>query len=335
MFESASVFGLCILANAPLPGFTRVRAESSADIRLFLRRTPGWLKALAAEPAETKLVCPENDEDGRPFYRVSELFRGDFFRLCYSDGTTFIVDRAGTRIWVEWPATLSLEDISTYLFGPVIGWVLRLRGDVCLHASAIAVDGTAIAFAGASGAGKSTTAAAFAKRGCAVLADDVAAIFESPESLLVRSSYPELRLWPASAAVLYASEDGRAGTAPAGEKFRLDLRTCGHRFQRDPLPLSAIYILSDDDPAGGNPIRSLTHREAMMALIANTHAGRLLGKSARTKEFDLLTALVARVPVGEVSRGADLAALPLLCEAILADFEAQFEPPTVIEMAGA
>ena len=49
--------------------------------------------------------------------------------------------------------------------GPVFAFVLRLRGAVTFHASAVRI-GDAVAFLGPQGAGKSTTAAALALRGC-------------------------------------------------------------------------------------------------------------------------------------------------------------------------
>src|SRR3569623_1241995 len=65
--------------------------------------------------------------------------------------------------------------VRTLLAGRLMGYLLRQRGYLALHASAIALHGRAARFLGESGAGKSTTAAAFhARRGCQVLADDVA-----------------------------------------------------------------------------------------------------------------------------------------------------------------
>jgi len=335
VFASASLYGLRIQANTALPGLTGATAESSPDIWLNLRATPDWLEALDGTQAKTTFASPDLNEDGQPLFSVAELQCGDYFRLSYCDGVKFFVDRAGIRIWVEWPDTLSLEDISTYLFGPVIGWVLRLRGALCLHASAVAVNGGAIAFVGESGAGKSTTAAGFSQRGHAVLADDVVAIFGPPGSLLVRPSYPELRLWPESVTALSGSDNGRSKPLSTTEKFRLDLRQRGQRFQDEPLPLAAVYILNNEDVTGRNDVRALTHREAMMTLVANTHAGRLLGPPARKQEFELLAALVARVRVCEVSRGTDLAQLPRLCDAILSDLENQSACASFIEAAGA
>lgn len=331
MFKSAYVYGLHVKANTPMPQLPGASSVPFPDIQIFLHQTPTWLKANAGVQAETVFVSPETDEHHRPFFIVSKLLGGDFYRLCYCDGANFIVDRAGTQIWVEWPDTLAPEEISTYLFGPVIGWVLRLRGCVCLHASAIAIDGRAVAFVGASGTGKSTTAAAFANRGYAVLADDVVAISGPPDSLLVTPSYPELRLWPESMAALYGHVSREHEHSATTEKFHVDVRAMGQEYQDAPLPLAAIYILNDEDHSGANQVRPLSHREALIILVANTHAGRLLDRTAREEEFELLASLVARVRVSEVFRGTDLEQLPVLCDAILSDMKAHPKSVAVME----
>ena len=75
------------------------------------------------------------------------------------------MDRHGTKLWASWPSHSSVEEAATYLLGPVLGLLLRFRGVTCLHASAVAIGDSVIAFVGAEGAGKSTTAAAFARPG--------------------------------------------------------------------------------------------------------------------------------------------------------------------------
>ena len=334
VFESTPVFGLRIGANTSLPGLTKASVYSSPDISLVLRESPDWLKTLVGATSDVKFSCPDLDEKGQPFFTLYELSGGAFYRLCYCDGADFVVDRAGTRIWADWPDSLTPEDISEYLFGPVIGWVLRLRGDVCLHASAVAIDGAAAAFVGTSGSGKSTTAAALSEREFPLVADDVVAVFGLTDRLLVRPGYPELRLWPGSLAALGAIEDHCIINQSTGDKFRLSLREHGRRFQTEPLPLAAVYILNNDDPDGQNEIRALAPRDALIALIANTHAGRLLNRTARKGEFELLAELVARVRVREICRSSDIARLPQLCEAILSDFKNESAPALEIKRTG-
>ena len=110
----------------------------------------------------------------------------------------FWLEHEGKEIWAIWPKASTLEDASSYLLGPVLGVLLRLRGTTCLHASAVAIDGQAVAFAGTEGAGKSTTAAAFARVGHSVLSDDVVALKENESGFVVAPAYPHICLWPDS-----------------------------------------------------------------------------------------------------------------------------------------
>ena len=92
------------------------------------------------------------------------LAGGEYFGFFYSDGVRFAVERRGREVWGDWPENYTLEDACTYLLGPVIGFVLRLRGVTCLHASAVALAEHAIALAGFPGVPASPPlAAAFAQ----------------------------------------------------------------------------------------------------------------------------------------------------------------------------
>ncbi|HEY0729444.1 MAG TPA: hypothetical protein VGD38_15295, partial [Pyrinomonadaceae bacterium] len=130
---------------------------------------PDWLDCLQPHEIETAYVADYTNDAGHPAFVFSKLQGGRFYRFAYADNTEFVVDHQGREIWTTWPEPLTLEDTATYLLGPVMGFVLLLRGLVSLHASAIVVDGAAIALVGPAGAGKSTTAAAFSARGFSVL----------------------------------------------------------------------------------------------------------------------------------------------------------------------
>src|SRR5262249_29214347 len=147
---------------------------------------------------ETTYITDYGDDCGKPALIFSKLHGGRFYRFSYADKTEFVVDQTGREIWTTWPAPLTLEDNATYLLGPVMRFVLLLRGMVCLHASSVVIDGKAFALLGPAGAGKSTTAAAFAERGFSILAEDVVTLDDRGDSFYVRPAYPCIRLWPAS-----------------------------------------------------------------------------------------------------------------------------------------
>ena len=244
-----------------------------------------------------------------------------YLRLAYFDGTQFWLDREGTEVWATWPENLQIEDTATYLLGPVLGILLRLRGVTCLHASAVAFGDAAVAFVGSEGAGKSTTAAALAQHGHAILSDDVVALAEHDGSFFVHPAYPYLCLWPESVESLYGSPDALPQFSANYEKRFLSLGTQELRFAERPLPLAAIYILGDrrSDPAP--LVEELAPQKAFLALVANTFATNTLDSGMRAKEFEILARLAPRVPIRALCAHQDASRLPELCA--LLDEEAQ------------
>jgi len=164
-------------ANASIPRLEVAADRGEAELRVWVGCLPsGW--DIGLQEAQIWYISAEREESGVPAMRVWRVAGGRYFRVLYSDGTEFAIERCGTEIWASWPDTLTLEDTAAYLLGPVLGMVLLLRGVICLHGSAVVVDDQAIALVGAAGAGKSTTAAAFAGLGHPVLSEDVLALDE-------------------------------------------------------------------------------------------------------------------------------------------------------------
>jgi hypothetical protein len=220
---------------------------------------------------------------------------------------------------MDWPENYAFEDATTYLLGPVLGFILRLRGITCLHASAIAVGGQAIAVVGFPGAGKSTTAAAFARCGYCVLSDDVVALIDRRDHFLVPPGYPRVNLWPDSVRALFGFEDALPCISPTWDKRYLALGENGHRFERKSLPLGAIYVLDGRSNSLTPQIEDFAGTQAFLTLMTNTYVNYLLDRDMRRRDFDILSRVAAGVPVRLVSPPGDPARLPELCEAISSD----------------
>ncbi|MBP0026087.1 MAG: serine/threonine protein kinase [Roseofilum sp. SID2] len=302
-------FGLYIKSEILIPGLVALSRAQKGDLVVYLNAQPPWLQNLDQHHFPVWSTSSSITEMGNPVWIVEELLGGSHLRLTYDDGTQFVFDRKGTEIWGTWPKNLTLEDTATYLLGPVMGLVLRLRGVTCLHASAIAVGDRAIAIVGRSGAGKSTTAAAFAELGYPILSDDIVALLDQDHQILVQPAYPRLRLWPSSVEILYNNPDALprlVPTNPSWDKTYLDLNQDQYKFQDTPLPLVGIYILGDR--TSSSPIPALTQlpkRKALMDLIANTYANLLLDKTMREQEFGFLSDTVNQVPVYQLNAHPD------------------------------
>ena len=314
MSYRCSIYGLGISANNPIPGVPSSPIES-IDLRIHFGSVPAWVYEL--EP-QLSYTAEYTDNSGQPVLRVFRLRDGKYHHFRYADNTEFVVDHTGSEIWAAWSPPLTIEDTATYLLGPVMGFVMLLRGIVCLHASAVVAGSEAVALVGPAGAGKSTTAAAFSNKGFNILADDVVTLDDRTGDFLVRPAYPCIRLWPASVRDLYGSESHLPLLTPNWDKRYLDLTS---QFPTQPVPLAGIYLLGQrlDEP-NAPFVEPLDRTEALLSLIGNTYTNYLIDKRMQARQFDLLTRVLANVPVRRVTPHADARRIQQLCDCILDDF---------------
>lgn len=337
------IYGLNLRVNIALPGPIAIDFLPSdlpvvdvvmGELPIWLTETPLQLGILPNWYVSPTTELELDEDAAEPLFRVWQIDTGRYFYCRYQDKTTFVVSRSGTKIWATWPDDLTVEDTATYLLGPILGFVLRLRGTVCLHASAIAIGNRVVVLVGTAGAGKSTTAAAFAAQGYAVLSDDVVPLIVGAASekenrgdtFLVEPAYPRIRLWNESVSALYGAADALprlVPTHPTWDKRYLDLSQTGYKFQSEPLPLAAIYYLNErSDDRSCPQISPMTTQEQLITLVTNTYTNYLLDKSQRAKEFELLSQVVKNIPVRQVNPHTDIARLNDLIKLVVNDFPA-------------
>jgi len=315
-------YGLNLSADAPVPGLREDPSHSGRpDVVMNFGAEPPWVReAMRLSPRVDCLRAQAEGEDS--LFKLTSLGEGAFFQLAYGDGTRFIVDGAATRLWETWRPTLTPEDAATYLLGPVMGFVLRRRGVMALHASSVAVSDRAVVLCGPSESGKSTTAAALALRGIPVLAEDVAPIKEDKGSLYVEPGYPRVCLWPDVVETLFGVPGAMPQITPTWEKCFLPLDGGRAKFESKKRPLGVIYVFAPRvDEVDAPRIEDLGMREALLGLVQNTYMNWLLSRKQRAEELDALTKLVARVPVRRIVPHADPQHLGALCELIMKDAE--------------
>jgi hypothetical protein len=306
--------------NAALPGFLEVSQITKPDIRIWLNERPPWYPTTSEPPKEPFYTSPDLDASGRHSISVWKLPSVPGFHIVYNDGIEFFLDSSGSKIWATWPSCLSVEDVAIFLRGPIMGLILRLRGQIPLHASAVETGGRAIILMGPPGAGKSTTAAAFAQMGCPVLSDDIVPLIDEGETFLAQPGYPYVCLWPKSVEALFGAADALPLLTPNWTKRFLSLQENKGFFRNKPLPVATIYWL-DARPGEleSSAIESLTPQAALIALVGNTYMNYLLDTAMRVKEFELLQRVVAHIPIRRVRPRRELKGIQKLCHLIQED----------------
>jgi hypothetical protein len=289
--------GLTLVADRGLYGLPPV-APAAADIRVHVDARPSWAVSHAPSPY---YASPNVNERGTPSLQVSRADAGYVFT--FVDGASFWIDGDGSEIWMTFATTV--EDACTYLAGPVLSFALRLRREFSLHASAVAFGDRAVAFAGAHGAGKSTTAAALGRRGHAVMTDDILRLTPIETGWQAHSFGNLLRLWPDAEPLVFGSAGTLERLTPFWDKRAVAIGAGGVPAAPASLPLAGIAFLSPDEFCTAAVIRPLPSAAALIRLAANSSAGYLLDGPGRRAEFDQIASIAATVPGVDVARPAN------------------------------
>ncbi len=316
-------YGLTLSCDTPVSALRQELTEPERyDIVVSLGPETDWV--LEARRLPSRLEHPRSGEverDNSPF-TLTSFGSGEFFELAYGNEALFFVDGAAERLWGTCLPPLTSEDVATYLLGPVMGFVLRRRNVLALHASAVCIGGQAVVLCGESQAGKSTTAAALALQGIAVLCEDVTPLIEVDRRFQVEPGYPRVCLWPDAVEKLFGARDALPRLTPSWEKFFLPLDGSNAKFEEHRRVVSTVYVFAPRVAQANAPrIETMSAREALLDLVQNSYMNWLLDRRQRAAEFDALSKLVTQVPIRRIVPHLDPGRIGALCELIVADAE--------------
>lgn len=277
-------FGLTLCSELALP---ELIAVDSGDADVQVRRAE--VCSFATEsPGGTRLL-----EDGS--YVIWNL-------------AGFLLVREGREILVEDRPGFDPALVRMLLLGRCIGALLTQRGWLVLHASAVALGGRAHAFVGASGAGKSTAAAALHAAGGAVVADDLlpvrwpaAGSGDLEGAPYTTGGFPQLKLAAAPAMHFGVTS---APLPPWHPEVPERYYAVSRGFTEGAVPLAAVHVLVRGGPVRAEP---LPEQQACLELLRASYAADLLtGAAAHKRHFFACAALVEQVPVSRLYTGDTL-----------------------------
>ena len=238
-------------------------------------------------------VIASYEDDATTWYTATST--GSGYHLRFSNVGEFVISEDLSEMTVRRDRSGRDELLPILLAGTASAFLLALRGETVLHASAVAIEGSALAFVGQSGRGKSTLAALLCVDGAELVTDDVLAVDPGPPVSCVGGAH-EVRLRSA-AAVIAETRPDRPTRLTADE--RLAFTPVPAPLQS--LPLSAIIIPSPSRTTTEIAVKVVPPADALFVLLSFPRVHGWRQPDVLRRDFTTLSQLVNLVPVLSVT----------------------------------
>lgn len=232
-------------------------------------------------------------ENGELFCQAFRL--ADRYLLRFMDIADFEISADGRDVLLAPAPGADKGTIDHLYLNHVVPHALSQTGALVFHASAVVLEGRAVAFVGEAGMGKSTLAAAFASRGYAFLCDDGLHVTSHRGGYSAHPSHPSLRLWQDSENELGLQHAQRANPVSFTPKSRL-VANASLVHAAQPSPLVACFCLRDDEGTPEARIDPLAPAQAFKQLFAQSFLLDTGNRRRVTAHFDNVSDFAARIP---------------------------------------
>ena len=281
------LYGLDVVSDLDLHT-RRPRSTDRTDVRVLLGSS---VEATTEVPAGD-LVAQWTTASG---LTASFVRRADGSHLLRFEATCdVVVDRRAERVTVHMVEGVPTALGGVLVSGTVLSFVLMLRREVVLHASAVDVGGRAVAFVGASGMGKTTLATLLCRDGGLLVTDDVLRLEHDPDGRLrCALGATELRLRAGVAGLADAFAAGASSRSTADDRQALSVPVA----TEERLPLTALLVPRPRRDSADVTLTRLPPTAAALGLLSFPRILGIRDQHLLAAHLDQMTDLAARVPV--------------------------------------
>lgn len=241
-------------------------------------------------PRSAELVCEDHQPNGSPIYRI-ETHTDMGYLISGPDYGAHLLSVDGQMLCC-FPEGHPEDAWQRLLIAQVLPFAALLQGLEVFHASAVVINGQAVAFVGSSGSGKTSLALELCRRGTSFLADDVLALERAGTRLL---GHPGSTV----AGVLHTEAET---TDPSEAPVAVNAR---ERIMRmpgvtEPAPLGALFFLDRRIDGPKQPrFEPTTNAQLLLAATFNF----VLATPERLRGLLDVCALAAQLPVERIVTG--------------------------------
>jgi len=291
--------------RSAFPDFVAAAPSSQNAFRLLIEEAAD-LPAVPDYPLTWEGVVPEghrgsiHETDHSAFFTVEDKVA---VSLSYREGWAELFVKPGSH-----------PDFFISAVVPILDAALSTRNQHLVHSGCVVDEATgrAILICAPSGAGKTTTSMALARRGFALMTDDASVIMSGPNNLRVWAMPRDLKVHRKTLELLpwigplpdRWDDNGEQGVSIASLRERISI------MPPRPVELGAIVLLGQRS-ANGHSLMPLSKPEMLIALAHDNVAQRAAGMTIKSRRlFETLADVVPRVPTFLLRAGEALDTLP-------------------------
>jgi len=304
------IFNLLVESNIPLPELTEVET-GSASITF-------QLSTQAQELVNLDWYHHWRQTNGELVFSAAK-FGKDYF-LRFHALADFQISSDCNKIRCYPCADVNHESVRHLLINQVIPRVISHNGRIVLHASAVSIKQSTIAFLGDSGWGKSTIAAFFHTQGYPLLTDDSLLIEQKNNEIVGLPSYIGARLWADSIGAV-TNEYHDFHDLPCNFSKKQMIFQRNSITDNNDLPIRAFFILNPPNQSitvDKITIEAILGARAITEILKHSFSLDMTDKNSISKKFNNIGEIVSSgVIVYQLHYPYDHALLGNVCDVVI------------------